>query len=272
MAPKHLCSSALLATAIVFFFSCGQRHEFKRETSFINVGDKTLRVYTGGEGENTVVFESGLGVDGTTWLDSGVFDSIGRDNQVIAYDRAGMGQSTDNGETRGLQALADDLASVIDKTSAHEKVILVGHSLGGSIIRTYAIQHPGKVKALVFLDTNHEGFAPYATMSQGNEDTLVQAYKDEKITGAAQEAAQLLENITFLKKLPPLPDVPVIIITSIKTDEEMTPENVQAWVKAHESLGKGISNFTHIKTSKSGHFIQEDEPNLVIENIRKLLK
>lgn len=273
MAPKYLYPLALIATPIILFFSCvPPKHEFKRETSFVDVGGKKLQVYTGGEGKNTVVFESGLGTDGTTWLDSGVFDSIGQDNRVIAYDRAGMGKSTQNGETRNMQALANDLDGVIAKLAADGKVILVGHSLGGAIVRTYAIQHPDKVKALLLIEPNNENYTPYSTMSQGHEDTLVQDFKNAEMPGTAMEAAQLIENTDFLKKLPAMPDIPVIVITSIKTDSEMTPENVVSWASSHQQLGKGLTQFTHVKTDKSGHVVHLEEPNLVIENIRKLTK
>lgn len=271
-------SYKILQAAIIFpvallFLSCGnEKKEFKSETLFVEIDTTRLQVYTGGEGENTVVFESGLGVDGSTWLESGIFDSIGQTDQVIAYDRRGYGKSSQPVDTRGLQTLVDDLAMIINKTASNEKVILVSHSLGGSIARAYAIQHPDKVKALLFIDPNHEKFTEYASMSQAHEDTLVQMFAAENMKGAAMEAASLIENRSFLNQLSNLPNVPVIVITSVKTDSEMTAESVADWSLAHKSLGTGITSFTHIKTDKSGHFIYLEEPNLVIERIRKLMK
>ncbi|MCK6640606.1 MAG: alpha/beta hydrolase [Bacteroidia bacterium] len=265
------CAVTFLVAAL--FISCQQhKKEFKLSTSFVEIDTARLQVFTGGEGENTVVFESGLGVDGSTWLESGIFDSIGQNDQVIAYDRRGYGKSSQPVDARGLQALVDDLAMIINKTASNEKVILVSHSLGGSIARAYAIQHPDKIKALLFIDPNHEKFTEYASMSQAHEDTLVQLFAAENMNGAAMEAERLLENRSFMKQLSTLPDVPVIVITSIKTDDEMTAESVADWSLAHESLGTGITSFTHIKTDKSGHFIYLEEPNLVIEWIRKLMK
>lgn len=257
-----------------FLVACNKHPKpFSKTTSFVEL-DAThkLQTYVGGEGENTVLFESGLGVDGSTWLESGLFDSIGKTAQVIAYDRQGYGKSTSGNGKRGMQALADDLAEVIRQKSINSKVILVGHSLGGAIIRTYAIQHPEKVKALLMIEPNNENFKEYATMDQAHVDTLVQQFSAENMTGAAMESAQLIENIGFLKKLPNLPDVPVIVITSTKTDSKMSEESVQDWFLAHQTLGKGVTHFTHIKTNKSGHFVYLEEPGLVIDNIQKLLK
>src|SRR5689334_15889286 len=101
--------------SIVFLLaSCAQKKkELKLETSFVDIGTNKLQTFTYGEGKNTIVFESGLGVDGSTWLESGIFDSIGKNNQVIAYDRQGYGKSTPPYDTRGMQNLVNDLDVVI---------------------------------------------------------------------------------------------------------------------------------------------------------------
>ena len=265
------CATTFLIALL--FISCGQqKKDFKLTTSFVDHDTKRLQIFTGGEGKNTVVFESGLGVDGSTWLESGIFDTIGQNDQVIAYDRQGYGKSSSPADTRGMQTLVNDLDFIISKTGINEKVIIVSHSLGGAIARAYAIQHPDKVKALLFIEPNNENFKQYATMPQAHEDTLVQQFMAEKMKGAAMEAAQLVENVAFLRKLPNLPNIPIIVITSTKTDSEMTKELIVDWSLAHQSLGKGITNFTQIKTNKSGHFVYLEDPNLVIDNIRKLLE
>jgi hypothetical protein len=71
--------------------------------------------------------------------------------------------------------------------------------------------------------------------------------------------------------LPNLPDIPVIVLTSMKVDEVQTPADRQVWYDAHELLGNGITDFTHIATTKSGHYIMRDEPDLVIDNIKSLI-
>lgn len=190
------CATTFLI--VLLFISCGQqKKDFKLTTSFVNDDTKRLQIYTGGEGENTVVFESGLGVDGSTWLESGIFDTIGQNAQVIAYDRQGYGKSSAPTDTRGMQALVNDLDFIISKTGMNQKVIIVSHSLGGAIARGYAIQHPDKIKALLFIEPNNENFKQYATMSQAHEEILVQQFMTEKMKGAAMEAAELIENVNF---------------------------------------------------------------------------
>ena len=67
---------------------------------------------------------------------------------------------------------------------------------------------------------------------------------------------------------PDLPNVPTIVLTSIKDREG---ENKDNWVNAHATLGENITDFTHIITSNSGHYIQIDEPKLVITAIDSLI-
>lgn len=245
---------------------------FKPQTTFVEVGARKLQTFELGEGTNTIIFEAGLGVEGKSWLKTKVVKTIAKQARIIAYNRAGYGQSTPSEDPRGIKQLADDLAAVIQAKAPDSKVIIVGHSLGGSIIRAYAIQHPDKVKALLFLDTNHEKFTQYANLTPAQKDQIIQQQISNPNIGVKQEAEQLIANIPFLKSLPNLPDVPVTVITSVKLGGDNTQAVVDDWASAHRSLGAGVSKFTHIKTNKSGHFIYLDEPKLVIESIRALLK
>ena len=43
------------------------------------------------------------------------------------------------------------------------------------------------------------------------------------------------------------------------------------WFNSKEALRNGVTDFTHITTTKSGHYIMLSEPNLVITNIQTLL-
>lgn len=244
---------------------------FRYKTSFVQVNDKQLETYVAGEGAYTIVFEPGLGVAGKSWLKSRVFRTMSQNCQVIAYNRAGYGASTQNGENRDLQQLSDDLAAIIDAKSVNHQVIIVGHSLGGAIARTYAIQHPGKVWALLFIDPTHEKFSAFAEITQEFEDLLVQQETRGPYIGTAQEASQLLEDLAFLQALSLLPDIPVTVLTSTKTGKNIPKTEVEDWAAAHQSLGQGLSRFSHIQTRKSGHFIYLDEPRLVIEEIKKFL-
>ncbi len=231
-------------------------------SNMVNVGGYNLFTETAGNGNNTIVFESGLGDNYESWYQ---LLSLSETNQVIAYNRAGYEPSeTANGE-RSIVQMAEDLHQVILNKSEKEKVILVGHSLGGAIIRYYAVQHPEKVKALLFVDPSHEDFEE---ITQEQEDAMVGYFNEEGLFHVANEAEQFIENFQMLNELATLPDIPTILLTSIKDREE---ENETRWINAHATLGENVTNFTHITTENSGHYIQVEEPQLVFEAIDALL-
>ena len=217
-----------------------------------------------------VVFESGLGDDHAVWNDKKVANNIAKSSDVLLYDRAGYGKSDINTEARTISKLRTELESVINTFSNGRKVILVGHSLGGMIIRDYAIQNPTKTAALLFVDASHE---LYNNPDQAEEDLIYNLFKDAygNNFGGTLEAQQLIEDSQYMTTLPNLPNIPVIAITSMKIDAEHNADDRQLWFNSKEALRNGITDFTHITTTKSGHYVMLSEPNLIITNIQMLL-
>jgi pimeloyl-ACP methyl ester carboxylesterase len=217
-----------------------------------------------------VVFESGLGNDHTVWNEKKAAEQTAKFTDVLLYDRAGYGKSEPNTEPRNISKLSTELETVIAAFANGRKVILVGHSWGGMIIRDYAIKNPEKTAGLVFVDSSHE---LYNNPTQSEEDLI---YNSSKISygvnfGGTLEARQMIESIQYMTALPNLPNIPVVAITSIKINSQHDANDIQLWYNSKEALKKGVTDFTHITTTKSGHFIMVEEPNLVIENIQSLL-
>ncbi len=236
--------------------------EVSTPLNMVDVGNYKLFTETAGNGNHTIVFESGLGDNYESWYQ---LLSLSETNQVIAYNRAGYAPSETATNERSLVELAEDLHQVILSKSENDKVILVGHSLGGAIIRYYAVQHPEMVEALLFVDPSHEDFG---VMTQEQEDDMVAYFNGEGSPEIANEGMQMIENFEILGNLESLPDVPTIVLTSIRDREG---ENETNWVNAHATLGNGVTDFTHITTENSGHYIQIEEPELVLGAIYSLL-
>lgn len=242
----------------------------------VNLGTHKLMAYTVAKNSKyLIVFESGHGNDHTSWYSTGKSSEILSiadflDSDVLLYDRAGYGKSEFNSEPRDINKLTSELEKVVDQFAKGRKVVLVGHSLGGFIIRDYAIKNPAKVAGLLFVDSSHE------KKNHLSQEELSTFYNNYKITygensGIALETLQLIEDFNYMKGLPNLPDVPTIVLTSMKIDVQNDAVSKQQWYDAHESLKVGVTDFTHITTVNSGHFIQLDEPKLVLENIKLLL-
>lgn len=94
-----------------------------------------LHAVIAGTGADLVVLEAGLGAGALSW--GPVMERLAPHTRVIAYDRAGYGSSDADSRPRDLSRLADDLLGVIEAVE-HRRVVLVGHSWGGPIVRLAA--------------------------------------------------------------------------------------------------------------------------------------
>ncbi len=71
---------------------------------------------------------------------------------VVTYDRRGYAGSIDGGTAGGIAGHADDLGAVIDWTGA-TRVVVVGHSLGGTIALELAARGDDRVSALLAFES-----------------------------------------------------------------------------------------------------------------------
>ena len=85
------------------------------------------------------------------------------------------------------------------------------------------------------------------------------------------EARELIEDAQYMSALPALPNIPVIVISSMKTDATHSIADRQLWYNAHESLKTSLTDFSHTSTTLSGHYIMNTEPALVKRKVRELL-
>lgn len=264
----------LLALASLFLVpSCKKKNDAKPAFTETRISLSTHKLASFSAIKNTkylVVFESGMGNDHTIWSSNAVASEINANLDVLMYDRAGYGKSEVGPGPRDIDRLRSELESVINTFAKGRKVILIGHSLGGMIIRDYAIKNPLKTAALLFVDPSHEF---YSHPSQEEEDRLYEASKNASGVnfGGTLEAREFREDLAYASTLPALPNVPVIVMTSMQPDAAHSPSEKQVFYNAHELLKTGVTDFTHISTTKSGHFIMIDEPNLVIDNFKLLL-
>lgn len=78
-------------------------------------------------------------------------DELAREHRVIAIDRPGSGYSTRApGEATTLLEQADAVIALLD-TLGIRRALFVGHSLGGALSLTIALQHPSRVAGLALI-------------------------------------------------------------------------------------------------------------------------
>ena len=100
-------------------------------TSFALAADRSvvvegsqIHISESGKGP-TVVFESGMGEDVSTWND--VRPVIAEFAHTLAYDRPGLGQSEPTSRLRTVVQMAADLHAVLKAANLTPPYVLVGH-------------------------------------------------------------------------------------------------------------------------------------------------
>ena len=255
----------------------------------INVGNRNLAVTCRGEGQPTVVLESGLGDDGGVWANIELQPKIAAFSKVCAYSRAGLGESDPAPGQRTVQDVVDDLAALLADSSMDGPFVLVGHSIGGLIVNMYAHQHPQQIAGLVFVDSSHP--------NQGREFRKV---RPEALNDAFDTHNTSLENWDLLEAVKQgeteymqsgsLGDKLVVVLTADTSlvDQETidwTKENIWAGYnediyRAEKEVWKGLqeqyaglsSNIRHTEIRGSSHYIQLDNPEVVVEAVRQVVE
>ncbi|CUU56889.1 2-succinyl-6-hydroxy-2,4-cyclohexadiene-1-carboxylate synthase [Parafrankia irregularis] len=94
------------------------------------------------------------GIAGTTADWARVAPDLAATRRVIAYDQRGHGASdrADGRSSYTFDLLLTDLLALLD-TLGLTAVDLIGHSMGGVVALRCALEHPGRVRSLVLVDT-----------------------------------------------------------------------------------------------------------------------
>ncbi|MEO5617695.1 MAG: alpha/beta hydrolase [Candidatus Eisenbacteria bacterium] len=108
-----------------------------------------VRYEVHGAGMPALVFIHGWSCDRSYW--EGQVKPFSRDFRVVAVDLAGHGESGLGREAWTIEAFGGDVAAVVEELGI-ERVVLIGHSMGGAVILEAARRLPGRVEGLVWVD------------------------------------------------------------------------------------------------------------------------
>lgn len=279
----NLRSFALVASLLVASPALSQ-------PQMIDAGGLKLRAQIAGqarEGQPTVVLVGGLGDSLETW--KLVLPAVAQFARVVAYDRAGLGQSEPDTAPPTPQRISTQLHTLLQNAGIKPPYVLVGHSIGGPHIRMFASLYPQEVAGLVYVDPsdftqtrddqiaiwNAFGIGEAGLKAQEQQFTQQFAEKPAAIRAEAEVSLQLNQSgWKEFASLAPLPDIPVVVLMAAKVD---LPPQVKAVIGKQrmehlaKMAGMDSSNGTLVVTARSGHYIQASEPELVTWAIQRVL-
>jgi pimeloyl-ACP methyl ester carboxylesterase len=185
--------------------------------------------------------------------------------RVLNYDRAGVGTSEAAPGARTAEAVATELHTLLAKVEFPPPYVLVAHSLGGIHARVFAGRYPGEVAGLVLIDAAHEDqldLVPPEVLSQIAGSLTYQGARAE-VLAQSQSTAQV-------RAAGVLPQVPLVVLTSMKPEDGETTESKQYWYDLHHQWVTWVPGAVHLTTTNAGHQIPLEEPSLVVDAIRQV--
>lgn len=127
----------------------------------VDVGGYRLHIHCSGpegaQGGPTVVMDAGIGECSLGW--SPVQPEVTKFARVCTYDRAGLGWSDSAPTARTSQQIVNDLHTLLTNAGIEPPYVMVGHSFGGLNLRLYASQFPEEVAGMVLVDSAHEDYS-----------------------------------------------------------------------------------------------------------------
>jgi len=120
----------------------------------VDIGGYKLHINCTGEGSPTVILEAGWADFSATW--TYLQPEVANITRICSYDRAGYGWSDPSPHPRTASWRVEELHTLLVNANVQSPYVLVGHSLGGMLMRVYAHTYPDEVVGLVLVDSMHE--------------------------------------------------------------------------------------------------------------------
>ena len=134
-----------MIVSIIFCFHCTDAPQ----TSVRSSDGVKIIFNERGSGETAIVFVHGWSNDKSLWSDQ--MSHFAEKYHVVAIDLAGFGESGDDRSDWTIASFGKDIAAVMEKLDL-KQVVLVGFSMGGSVVVETAFHSPERVSGIVLVD------------------------------------------------------------------------------------------------------------------------
>ena len=280
----------------------------------VDVGGHKLHFYKQGTIGPTVVFESAFDPVGhLQWFN--LQKHMSDFATTISYDRAGLLWSERGDNPKTGKNMAKELHTLLEKSKVPKPYILVGHSLGGLILRSFVADYPEDIAGVILVDSKHPteqkfmsaelyrmtnaglpgGFMKFAnavgllrqmfkdtfpdTREYDYLNTLIPALLYKGADAILEEQEQMPQLYLEASKITSFGDIPLIVMSAsdrdrydhLFSDDNIKNEFIDAFAEMQADTLKLSTQSEQILVTNSGHYINEDQPEAIIEAVKKMI-
>lgn len=262
----------------------------------VDVGGYRLHINCTGTGSPTVVIEAGLGDWSTSWAGY-VQPEVAKTTRVCTYDRPGLGWSEASPLPGDAAQFARELHTLLQNANVPGPYVMVGHSLGGLVVRIFAHDYASEVAGVVLIESMNPKQVTQSLSQKLARLTSLQAVlarfgvarlivklpaiasgappngeayyplyvRPQSLQASANEYRALPASAPQAAAVKSLGDLPLIVLTAKLNDNPGWPE----W---QAELLQLSSNSEQLFAENSGHVIQFDEPDAAVAAILQMVQ
>ena len=222
-----------------------------------------------GHGNSTVILEAGLGDTLEVWKDVQPFIAANC-TRTLAYNRAGYLGSEPAAGRRDSATIVAELREELKNHGIKPPYVLVGHSLGGLYMQYFARNFPDEIEGLVLVDSTHwnqsmridpDASGPWTKRRQV---TLFMPWIVRREFSDSEQAGVQVHDSPHVRY------VPTIVLSSTRAPLGETPASRALAATMQEEIAADFPLAKHVRVDDSGHYIQRDQPDAVINAARSL--
>ena len=292
----------LVAGGVLYQRIATRRHRqrFAPPGEFVHVAAHRLHAHCAGAGSPVVLLEAGIAASSLSW--SLVQQRIAGFTRVCAYDRAGLAWSDRASLPRTFEGIVTELAQLLAHVAPGDQYVLVDPPTewltmtprrdrmlrrAERLSRVGAVlAHIGVVRASLALLTGGAPGAPrrfVSVLGPAALHTLQRLVGEvKKLPSDVHPVVQELwcqpkcfhamaEHLGVLRRegkalaaLNPPPGIPLVVISSGNQPAEQIAE--------HRALAARSTTAQHVIAAKSTHWVQFDEPDLVVAAVKEVVE
>ncbi|MDQ3692237.1 MAG: alpha/beta hydrolase [Chloroflexota bacterium] len=261
-------------------------------------GGRRLYLECRGSGSPTVLLEAGYRSPATVWSDdlvqpddprTMVLEGVASFTRVCLYERPGVAavladelhpsRSDPVPMPRTVEAIVADLHALLQAAEVPGPYVLVGHSLGGLMVRLYQATYPDEVAGMVLVDAFSEKIRDRLRPEEWDAFLALNAMLPPEMADYVDyetiDFAAAVESMAEAERPLPLPLYVLARGLPLGATEEglgFSPDRFEAaWRLAQDDLAALSPNAGFAVAERSAHYIQLDEPELVIEAVAEVV-